>query len=89
MELKETIYASLRATFIIANNTLHLIINSPLSNILGPLLFLIYLNDLPNVPTLLDLLIFADDTNLIFWDHHITIFFDIVIMNCQRLGRGS
>lgn len=88
MELKETIYASLRATFIIANSTLHLI-NSPLSNILGPLLFLIYLNDLPNVPTLLDLLIFADDTNLIFWDHHITIFFDIVIMNCQRLGRGS
>ena len=34
------------------------------SSVLEPLLFLLYVNDLPNVSNLLDFTLFADDTNI-------------------------
>ena len=48
------------------SNALRQICGVPQVSILGPLFFILYLNDLPACPNELELILFADDTSVFF-----------------------
>ena len=56
-------------------------------SILGPVLFLIYVNDLQYASNLLDLIMFSDDTNLSYAEENIKKLFDIVNIELQKISR--
>ena len=68
-------YLSCRCQYVAFNGTnsefLNLTTGVPQGSILGPLLFIIYINDLSHASTLFDSICFADDSNLITTLHDV------------------
>ena len=63
-------YLSHRKQYVFFNGksseTLNISCGVPQWSVLGPLLFLLYINDLPNISNKLSFFLFADDTNLYY-----------------------
>ena len=68
-------YLSIRSQFVCYNEVhsdlLHISCGVPQGSILGPKLFILYINDLCNISRLVKYILFADDTNLFCADKNI------------------
>ena len=75
-------YLSNRSQYVSVNgyssNQLNVTCGVPQGSVLGPLLFLIYINDLPNSSSKLSFYLFADDTNIYFESHSLSILQKVV-----------
>ena len=54
-------------------------------SILGPLLFLVYINDLCNVSKVLEMILFADDPNIFYWHTDVSCLMEVVNLELKKI----
>jgi hypothetical protein len=83
-------YLSRRKQYVYYNNVSSslkdILCGVPQGSILGPLLFILYANDIGNCSSLFHFILFADDTNIFFSSKSVTNFEDIVNSELLRLS---
>ena len=84
-------YLSDRTQRVLCNGSLssvgHIAYGVPQGSNLGPLLFLLYINDLANVSTTLHFILFADDTNIFYSNHSCTSLMEIVNLELTLISQ--
>ena len=83
-------YLNNRRQFIIHDNSNTFLANVlcgiPQGSILDPLLFLLHINVLPNVSPVLDPIMYADDTNLLYSNNDIETLFSTINMELEKVS---
>ena len=67
------------------SNQLLIICGVPQGSILGPLLFILYINDLCNISSVLKFIKLADDTNIFYSNENLNVLFEVMNKELQTL----